>query len=177
MGSIKDMRKDKIHNRTITVNTYKADDACIIVEGQLKDDKLIETNHYNGSIRPAKIIHNLIIRLLIDSRLTIKDVEVEMPETPHEECPDTKTSLQQIVGMRISRGFSVKVKDLFTQGTGCSHLIELILAMAPTAVQGFWTAISSKPLPDNLRETMKLMLIDTCWVWRSDGPAIKNLSV
>jgi len=176
MASLKDLMEEKIHHRDLKISTYKAKDKCIIIEGQLIDNSLIETHHYSGKMRPAKTIHHMIIRLLIDSKLTIREVEVEMPAFPHEECPETQASLNDVIGMKISRGFTMKIKEMFSGGRGCSHLAELIISMAPTAVQGYWTAFTSEPLPDNLPDTMRLMLSDTCWVWRKDGPALKRVA-
>ncbi len=176
MASLKELMVEKVHRRDLKISTYKAKDKCIIVEGELIDNSLIETHHYSGVKRPAKTIHHMIIRLLIDDKLTIKKVEAEMPEFPQEECPETQSSLNEVLGMKITRGFTLKIKEMFSMGKGCSHLAELIISMAPAAVQGYWTAFSSEPLPDNLRETMKLLLSDTCWVWRKDGPALKRIT-
>ena len=168
--------REKIHNREIKISTYKTSDRDIIVEGQLIDNKLIETLHFTGEHRSPDTIHHLIIRLLINKDLAISDVEVEMPRTPHDECVETIDSLQILKGMKIARGFTMKIKEMFSNGKGCSHLAELIISMAPAAVQGFWTGISSNPLPDEMKNTMLFLLNNTCWVWRSEGPLMKRFS-
>lgn len=174
MESLKTSRKEKVHQRDIKVCTYQTNNRQIIVEGSLLDNRLIDTFHFSGENRPPATIHHLIIRLLIDSKLTIRQVETEMPCTPHTECPETIDSLQALVGIRISRGFTMRIKEMFSKGKGCSHLSELVIAMAPAAIQGFWTAFASEPLPAEMKDTMKLLLVDACWVWRRNGLALKQ---
>ena len=173
--SLNAMKQEEVHRRDHKISTYKAENHSIIVEGTLFDQRLIDIHHFSGTIRLAGIQHDMVIRLLVNPDLTIEDVEVEMPGHPHEECPETMESLQQIKGLKISRGFTMKIKELFSQGRGCSHLSELLIAMAPAAVQGFWTAFSSDSQPENVDNTVKPFLTDTCWVWRKDGNAIKSL--
>lgn len=176
MKDLKNQIKDKIHQREMKISTYSTENQHIIVEGILIDNRLIDTFHLSGGERPATTVHHLIIRILVDKRLVIRQIETEMPETPHEECPEAMVSLQELVGMKISRGFTTKVKNKFGKGSGCSHLSSLIISMAPAAIQGYWTNVSSKPLPPDLKYTMKLLLADNCWVWRSDGSALKQLA-
>ncbi len=175
MTSLKEIREEKVHNRDIKVSTYKCKDNGIIVEGELIDNRVVDTHHYDGGKRPPGTVHHLIIRLLIDNEFVIQDVEVEMPNTPHEECPETQNSLDEIKGLKIMRGFTMKIKDMFSNGQGCSHLSELLISMAPAAVQGFFTSFSTEPIPDGMDKSMTLFLTDTCWVWRKDGPALKKL--
>ncbi len=176
MKDLKSRIKEKIHQRELKISSYSTENEEIIVEGILIDNRLINTFHLSGGQRPAATVHHLIVRILVDKRLIIRQVETEMPETPHDECPETMESLQKLIGMKIGRGFTLKVKNKFGKGEGCSHLGSLIIAMAPAAIQGFWTNVSSKPLPADLKFKMKLLLADNCWVWRSNGPALKQLT-
>jgi DUF2889 family protein len=175
LKSLEDLKKSRMHKRDILISTFSTGDKNIIVEGQLIDNKLIDTYHYSGDNRSPDTIHHLIIRLLINPKLTILEVETEMPRTPHEECLETQDSLQILKGMKIARGFTMKIKELFSNGKGCSHLAELIISMAPAVVQGFWTSFSSQPLPKDTVDSMKLLLNNTCWAWRSNGPLMKRL--
>jgi hypothetical protein len=47
--------------------------------------------------------------------------------------------------------------------------------MASAAVQGFWTAIARHPPnPSMYSESTLKLVIDTCKIWRSDGPLVKK---
>lgn len=175
MKSLKDHMKSRVHQRVIGIRTFTTADEHVIVEGRLTDNRLVNTYYLSGENRPPDTIHDLIVRILVDDRLVIRQVETEMPQIPHPDCQETINSLQEIVGFKIRRGFTQKVKALFGKGEGCSHLTELITAMAPAAIQGFWTACSRNPLPENIIDALKLMLVDTCRVWRRGGKALKRL--
>ena len=86
-------------------------------------------------------------------------------------------SLQPLLGRRISSGFTRWVKKNFGGPNGCTHLNALLLAMAPAAVQGLYSAVMTKP--STLNEASVLLdsgyLVDSCRIWRSDGPLVKEL--
>ena len=48
--------------------------------------------------------------------------------------------------------------------------------MAPAAVQGFWANHARNPVLDDIQpEAVHHFLLDTCWVWRKDGPLLKEV--
>ena len=101
---------------------------------------------------------------------------ISMPGVPHEECAQTAVSLQKLQGMRIVPGFTSKVKQLLGGKQGCLHLTTLVLAMAPAILQGFWAFRNRHPEGRKISsELMDNYLLDTCWVWRRDGPLVKRL--
>ena len=170
------MRGEKVHDRKITITTFQCGEKDIIVEGELIDSKPHTTYNYDRTKFLPGTIHHMIVRILIDRQsLNIKDVEVEMPGTPHENCVETINSLERVKGIKIVQGFTLKIKDMFAQGQGCAHLAELLLAMAPAAVQGHYTLTTIKPMSQEFLSLLPTFLADTCWVWRKEGPALRKL--
>ena len=178
---MKEILKDKgepVHTRAITTTTYSLGDDTVLVQGILKDNRLAQTYSITtGNKMEPGVIHELIISLLIKGPLlTIEDVDVEMSHVPREDCRKMKDSLQPLKGKTIASGFTSWVKSTFGGSKGCTHLNALLIAIAPAAVQGFWTNRVRRPL--NIREAARGMdagyLIDTCWVWRSDGELAKE---
>jgi hypothetical protein len=77
--------------------------------------------------------------------------------------------------LTITKGFTAKVKKLAGGKRGCTHLVELILAMAPAAIQGYATYQSRKQVvfdPDRAKMILEF-LVNTCRVWREDGPFVE----
>ena len=106
----------------------------------------------------------------------LEDIEVEMPTVPNQECRETLDSLLPLIGLPIVSGFTNRVKDLVGGTRGCAHLIALITAMAPAAVQGAWAAMTSKPQdPAEILPGAVERIKDTCRIWRSDGPLVKEI--
>ena len=166
----------KIHTRNIHVAIYACQDDAIVVEGQLKDNRLIDSYRSGGDVIKPGVVHNMVIRMKVRGPgLIIEDIDVEMPTVPNDGCLETRRSLEPIIGMSIVSGFTVKVKALVGGAKGCAHLVALLMAMAPAAVQGAWTAATRSPNDSQALKAYSMKrLKNTCYVWRSDGPAFKK---
>ena len=176
MNSIEIRKGKRLHSRSMEIVTYECDEDHIIVEGRLKDDRLVETYHLSGEKHPPQTVHDMTVQLQIDCRtLAISDVHTEMPGVPADGCDQTAQSLDKLKGMRVSPGFTSKVKSALGGTQGCLHLTTLVLAMAPAIMQGFWVHGSKDPGGRKInRDLIENYLVDTCWVWRRDGDLIKK---
>jgi len=177
MKNIRQSKGEKLHTRKIDVSTYEYDEERIMVEGTLRDDRFQETHAITGETFPSGVIHHMGIRLLINcSNFVIEDLDVDLIAVPREACRETIDCLAPVKGMTITRGFTAKVKKAAGGSKGCTHVLELLLAMAPAAVQGFAAHQSRKPSgfnPDQAEFILKY-LINTCRTWREDGPFVKT---
>lgn len=176
MSNEKD-RGRPIHTRRIEVDTYEYDAGAVLVEGRLTDNRFAETYYFSGGTRPPGIVHDMIIRLVVRGPdPTIESIDVEMPGVPREECLETQQSLSPIVGIKIRPGFTERVKAEVGGAKGCTHLVALLLAMAPAALQGAWVAMARQPVDMNVFGEAALQVLEnTCRVWRSDGTLMKAL--
>ena len=177
MQAFENLKGKKIHTRDIDIATYECGDEKIIVEGKLKDDRLITSYPISGQTRHPGAVHNMTIQMLIEcSTITIQEMHVEMPCVPHEECVETSEGLSKIKGLKISPGFTSNVKRALGGKRGCLHLTTLVLAMAPAIIQGIWVHRNRKPGENKMSpDFLDTYLIDTCWVWRKEGPLSNEL--
>jgi hypothetical protein len=178
LSSLKIDREKKIHSRDIKIATFAYDDAHIIVEGELNDNRIISNFSHTGDYYPPGNIHHMFLRLLIEiESIRIVQVEIEMPGIPHQECPESISNFAKLEGMRIAPGFTSKVRNLIGGPKGCAHLSGLLMAMASAALQGLWTYLARDYQPDvNISAAANEYLVNTCWVWRQDGPLVDSLS-
>ena len=79
--------------------------------------------------------------------------------------------------MAITKGFTARVKSLVGGNKGCAHLVELLLAMAPAAIQGYAAYQSKRPVTYDSEQSKMVLrfLVDTCHAWREDGPLVALL--
>jgi hypothetical protein len=178
MQSILKPKGKKLHSRCITVTTYEYDGQRIIVEGVLKDDRFQESHVITGETFPSGVVHHMAIRLLVNySNLIIEDIETDLLSVPRKECRETIDCLAPIRGLTITKGFTSKVKKMAGGNKGCTHLVELILAMAPAVFQGFAAHQSQKPLKIDADHAKMISqyLVNTCRLWREDGPFVEML--
>lgn len=184
MGRLMEKAGDKAHQRNIDIATYPVDESRIVVEGRLVDRRLKDYYLVTGEKNGAGEIHHMVVRILVEGlNMTIEDVEVDLVTVPREECGEVRESLALVKGVRIIHGFSEQVRNLLGGVKSCTHLVTLLLAMGPAALQGLWSYKSQKPINlsspdiDQVRiERLMKTLVNTCHVWRSDGPAFKKLT-
>lgn len=176
MPRLDELKQTPIHSRQLDIRTFGCTENSIIVEGELKDDRLQPYYRLSGERCQPHAVHRMIIRLRVTGPdLRISDIETEFHQFPREECPQTADSLQQVKGWKIAPGFTQKAKAVLGGKAGCVHLTALFLSMAPAAVQGFWSYHARQPMKDPISPAiMERFLIDTCWVWRKDGPLAKE---
>ena len=178
MGSLKAQRGDRVHTRDIKIATYAHDGSHIIVEGELNDNRIITNYGHRGDLRPPGNIHHMFLRFLIEiDSIRIVRVEVEMPGIPHHECPETIPAFGRLEGMRIAPGFTSKVRGALGGPKGCAHLTGLVMTMASAALQGLWTyRARDRRAHEDMASTANDYLVDTCHVWRRNGPLVTELS-
>lgn len=178
MQSIWQNKGKKLHTRKIEVSTYDCDGQSMIVDGFLTDDRFQNSYTVTGETFPEGVIHHMAIRLLVNgSSLVIEDAEVELVSVPRDVCRETDDCLAAIKGLAITKGFTLKVKEIAGGKKGCAHLVELLQAMAPAVFQGFAASRSRKPSdfnPGQAKMALKVLL-NTCHVWREDGPFVEML--
>lgn len=169
-------KKQKIHTRKIDIATYEGLGDTVVVEGILKDDRLFETYRPSGEKIASGTIHHMIIRLNVKlPQLVVEDIEVEMPTLPEKICMETLECLEPAKGMQIASGFTSNVRTMAGGPKGCNHLVTLLIAMAPAAVQGALSAMERKPYNQGLsvQDTLERFK-NTCWAWRENGPLIER---
>lgn len=171
--------KVPVHERRLELRTYPVENDQLVVEGWLRDERLVQGYHWNGEPREPGVVHRMCVRLLIGGwPVTILDAEAEMPRIPHELCPSTLDSVKKIVGLQIVSGYSEKVNQLLGGVRGCNHMTHLIVVMGTAALHGYWTHYSRQrhPIPRSLDEFRGLSnLINSCMLWGEDGPIMEEI--
>lgn len=167
-------KKDLLHSRNIIVNCFELDDKILLVEGSLSDERLFPSIVYTANAkRDPGIVHKMSVSMYLSiPRLKINKIEAEITASPVEGCNEIVKQILELEGMTIKSGFSNEVRAILGKAKGCIHLTNLILAMSSAAVQGLWAFFSrlrddGHPL---VPETDLAMIIDSCWMWRDDGP-------
>jgi hypothetical protein len=173
------LKKELIHSRKITVNCYETNRERLIVEGFLTDERLFPyIIHALRETHEAGLMHHVALMMeLTIPQMKIVSIRAEMPVVPDAGCRDVKDAVQKLEGRCIRPGFTSEVRGLFGKAAGCLHLTNLILAMSSAAVQGLWSYLSRirEGAAPSLSATDGSMLIDSCHMWRKEGPFIEKI--
>ncbi len=169
---------ERLHNRNIDITTYAYGADAIALEGRLLDNRSNVSYNMFGEPRQPGPVHDLIVRMIVRlPKLVIEDVEVEMVTVPNSDCPQMLQSLMPLKGEKISAGFTTKVQRLVGGSKGCAHLVSLCRAMASAAIQGTYSFASRQPPAEGRYSKRSFKtVIDTCYIWRSDGPLVTRLN-
>jgi len=166
--------KKLVHTREISMRTSDLGDHCILVEGSLIDHRYRPTQG-EGS-EESQLVHHMVIRLKVKGPgMLIEQAEATMLHHPREECPEMLPWIRNLEGLEIAPGYSMKVKKAIGGTKGCAHLTSLVIAMGESAVQGYWAAYESDRKKTGLREQTIKKFINTCHLWKEDGPIVKGL--
>ncbi len=166
--------KELVHSRDIKIRTYDLGNGKIMVEGRLTDQR--HRPRKGESFEGAFLVHDMVARLVVTGpEMKIQKVETQMCSHPRDGCTEVLPWMQKLEGVRITRGFTQKVKELVGNSKGCAHLTSLLITLGPAAVQGYWAAygVDRKDLtPEDPRIRM---VVNTCYLWREGGPLLESL--
>lgn len=165
-----------LHSRQIHCEGYERDDGLWDIEASIVDKRTHDLPTFLGPpVRANEPLHQMSLRITIDSELVIRHLEAVTENAPNPECKEISSAYAQLVGMKIAPGFSGKVKRLFLGRSGCTHLTDLLGPLATTALQTYWAHLviaghwNADALRAEAESDKKPPMIDTCYAHRSDG--------
>lgn len=160
----------EVHHRIIDMKAYARDDGLFDVEARLVDRKPFDYVRPSSPLPvPAgQALHDLWVRLTLDADCVVRGIAAASDVTPWALCREAEGTLQVLVGERVARGWSAKVKERLRGAAGCTHLMEMLVTMGTTALQG---VRGSDP---NRRLTAEGK-IDTCYAYGRQRSVVKML--
>ena len=179
-----------LHTRRVTCQGFFREDGLWDIEGRITDEKTYEhANEWRGALKPGDFVHDMSIRLTLDHKFTIVDVEAATDKSPYSICGEVAPDFKKLIGLRIGGGFHRAVRERLGGVHGCTHIVELL---GPVATTAFQTVSSRKArdlnndhraksgtlpkanAPKAARTPRKPYVIDTCHAWAADGPVVKR---
>jgi hypothetical protein len=174
---------DVLHDREYRVRAFRMSDDRLLIRGAVRDQK--PPNLYIADDDQPLTIHHMQIDLEVGfPSLEIVRAAVRFETHPHGGCPSIIDHYGGLVGLSIARGFTHKVRELFGGPRGCTHTTALLQAMAPVAVQCFWSMEASGAATrseahgddgdraDERRRGRWATNLNTCHVWAEDGELV-----
>jgi hypothetical protein len=174
-------QREHVHTRVVECRGFRRTDGLWDIEGHITDVKTYDFgNHFRGEIRAGSPVHDMWLRLTLDDKLVIHDVEAMTDASPYKICPQAAANFARLKGLRIYPGFQKQVRTLLGGTAGCTHLVELLGPVATTAYQTVFPyrerqrrlQATGQKSPEKPRR--KPHLIDTCFAFASDGEVVKH---
>ena len=165
--------REPIHFRKYDFAGFRRADGLWDIEGRMVDTKSYAfENSFRGKIEAGEPLHDMRIRLTVDEDFVVRDIEAVTEAGPYGVCPAITESFKKLVGAKIGRGWRKTLLGLFGGTAGCTHHLEMLVAMATVAFQTLYPLRESKG--KNVGADSKPVLIDSCHAFASGGALVKR---
>jgi hypothetical protein len=168
-----------LHDREYRVRAYRLAPDRLLLQGAVRDQK--PPGLYIAEDPDPLTIHHMQLSLTVAfPELVIVDAVCDFESHPFDRCPTITGHYRELIGLSIARGFTHKVRELFGGPNGCTHTTAMLQAMAPVAVQCFWSMQAAQAIengdeafqPGKNDNDLWRRNINTCHVWAEDGELV-----
>ena len=172
--SVPSPRRALKHTRTIRVEGFAREDGLWDIDARITDVKTTEVPLASGVLPPNMPLHDLSLRLTVDTRLNILAVEAVSDAVPYAGYCDTiAPAYQKLVGLNLMRRFRADVKERLGGIAGCTHLTEMAQVLPTAAMQALAGEVfGTRDAASNDTGTDKPLQLDRCHALRTDGAAV-----
>ncbi|MEM7223314.1 MAG: DUF2889 domain-containing protein [Pseudomonadota bacterium] len=165
--------RERLHTRAYDFGGYRREDGLWDIEGRMTDAKSYGfDNAYRGRIEAGEPLHDMWLRLTVDEDLVVRDIEVATEAGPYAVCPAIAPNFKRMIGVKVGRGWRQAVRSRLGGVEGCTHLVEMLIAMATVTFQTLYPVLARKAAKSP--PAGKPGLIDSCHAYRADGEVVKN---
>lgn len=169
------MDPKRLHVRQIKIEAFEIEPRKLLLIGHLDDERPLGFRAASGYNMGPGIIHDMTLELEVSlPDFTITAARASMPQIPHGNCKDIVPSIEALVGVKVVGGFTAEVKRRLGGSRGCAHLVSLLLAMSPIAVQGSSATIHADSSPEDMAIRAR-HLMNSCHMWSADGFFAKSM--
>ncbi len=105
---------------------------------------------------------------------TILEARAELSGAPFVGCGALPAGAGRLAGLSVAKGFTSAALARIAGPTGCAHLAALVIALTPAIPQASGAMAGFLNLrPDQkLRKGAPDLQMDSCHMWRADGPLV-----
>ena len=163
------------HTRRIVCEGFHRDDGLWDIEAVLIDTKAYRYREPERGLREVgDHVHEMHVRLTVDSTMIVRAVEIDMAFRPYGACLDAPPAFQGLVGKSIGPGWRKAIRERLGGAEGCTHMVELLIAMATPAYQTILPVLSrERRAAKDPTETWP-GLINSCHAYKDDGALAKK---
>ncbi|WP_442869438.1 DUF2889 domain-containing protein [Bradyrhizobium sp. CCBAU 11434] len=167
------VERELLHRRTIEVFGYRRRDQCWDIEAHLTDVKAnTYTNPWRGEVVPGDPVHDMLLRVTVDTGFKIVALEVASDKNPYPTCSEAESAFAGLVGLTIGPGWRKRAKDQVGGAAGCVHLADLLSLIRSVMLQTILPFLYTEGTFDR---RPRPGLIDSCYAYQRDGAVVRRL--
>lgn len=158
------------HQRAIQVQAFARADGLWEVDARVSDVKTRTVPCADGPRAAGEPIHDLLLRLVVDTELNILQAGAESLSVPYPgHCDQHGDRYAQLQGLNLLRGFKRAVRERLGGAAGCTHLTELADVLPTAVIQAF----AGEVIDTRGDEGQQPFQIDRCHALVSHGEAVR----
>jgi len=169
-----EVTRQELHFRRINMRGYRRSDGLYEVEGRVIDRKTTDFSPLVGdhTVPAGEPVHNMGVRIVFDERMVVHEITTFTDAAPYSICPLGGQALQQLKGLRMTKGWGQEVRNRLSGARSCTHLMELLVPLATTAFQSL--SAQRMNLPDRLDAQGRPVKIDSCYAYGAERELVQR---
>jgi hypothetical protein len=162
------------HTRAISIAAFARDDGLWDLDAQITDIKTRDSDLASGKRPSGSPIHDLSLRITIDTNMTIVAAEAVSDAVPYPGfCNTIGPDYTKLIGLNLLRQFRFGVNERLAGIKGCTHINGLAHLLPTAAIQAFaGDVIDTRDGADDTNLSEKPFQLDRCHALRVDGLAV-----
>ena len=166
--------REEIHRRTYDFHGFRRSDGLWDIEGTINDSKTYDYhNSHRGEMKAGDPVHRMVVRLTINEDFEVVECTGTTEASPFAICPAITVNLARMKGAKIGAGWRKTIKERIGGIEGCTHINEMLGAMATVAYQTIWP-ILRREKPTEPDPNKKPPLIGTCHAFNPRGDIVRE---
>jgi hypothetical protein len=168
------VEREHLHSRNVEFRGFRRADGFWDIEGRMTDAKTYGfPNHDRGRIEAGEPVHDMFVRLTIDDDFCLRDIEVVTAAGPATACPEATANYRRLIGERVGSGWRRTLRAKVGGVEGCTHITELLTAMATVAYQTLGPTLRKRGQVS--QRDGKPRMIDSCHAFRRGGALVRRM--
>ena len=167
-----------IHTRRIDYQGYERSDGLFDIEAHMTDTKTYAfKNDWRGEVKVGEPLHEMLLRVTVDSGFVIRDIVAVTDHSPFAICPDITSRYKSVIGIQMGPGWRKAIRGKVGGVHGCTHLTELLFPMATVAMQTIWPLLrhrQNRSDSDVGKTKRRPVVLNTCHAWATSSPVVKK---
>ncbi len=170
-----------LHTRTIACEGFLRDDGLWDIEARIIDTKTYAYSEVERGTRAiGSHVHDMWIRLTLDTSMVVRNIETSMLSNPYEFCLSAQPAYKKLIGAKVGSGWRKAVNEAVGGDKGCTHVRELLFPMATVAFQTIsgWredgTKADSQINSPPLNAQGLPYFVGGCKAWAADSPVTRR---
>ena len=177
-------QRELCHTRNVFSQGFRRSDELYDIVSKIIDTKSYDFKKFDGNnLISGEPLHEMEVCLTIDINMKIHNINAKTLSSPYNICKSANLNVHKLIGEVIGPGWKNKINSIIGGSDGCTHVRELMVAMATVAFQTIFGEKSRmkreaklkgepNPFPSNVGPPS---LLNSCYAYDQGSDITKDI--